>query len=84
MQHPAHTFIRARQKEEIAMQSIIALKQPLKHYLSVLVVLLVFTTGFMFAVVETMSWRNILEIPEIQKSVTVSTVEVARNIAPLP
>jgi hypothetical protein len=84
MQHPAHTFIGARQKEEITMQSIIALKQPLKHYLSMLVVLLVFTTGFMFAVVETMSWRNILEIPEIQKSVTVSTVEVARNIAPLP
>jgi hypothetical protein len=59
------------------MPSLIALKQPLKHYLRMLVVLLIFAGGFMFAVVETMEGRYGAEIPEIQKPVTVSMVEVA-------
>lgn len=35
------------------MLSLTALKQPLKHYLKMLVVLMIFASGFMFAVAET-------------------------------
>jgi len=58
------------------MPSLIALKQPLKHYLKMLVVLLIFAGGFMIAVVETMEGRYGAEILEIQKPVTVSMVGV--------
>jgi hypothetical protein len=75
------------------MPSIIALKQPLKHFLRMSVVLLIFAGGLMFAVVETMNGRYGVEIPEIQKPAIVSIVGVVSgskasgleptNIAPL-
>lgn len=93
-QHSAHTPTYPCNNEEITMQSIIALKQPLKHFLRMLVVLSIFAIGFMFAVVETMNGRYGVEISEIQKPVTVSIVEIAAgskapglkttNISPLP
>ncbi len=76
------------------MPFLTALKQPLKHSLKMLVVLLIFTGGFMLAVVETMSGRYGVEIAEIQKPGTVSMVDIVSgskapglktaNMGPLP
>jgi hypothetical protein len=75
--HSAHAPTGPCKKKD-AMPSLIALKQPLKHYLKMLVVLMIFASGFgfMFAVAETTRGRYRVEIPEIQKSVTVSMVDV--------
>jgi hypothetical protein len=74
--HSAHAQTGPRKKED-AMPSLIALKQTLKHYLKMSVVLLIFASGLMLAVVETMGGRSSVEILKIQKPVAVSVVEVA-------
>ena len=47
--HSEHAQTGPRKKED-AMPSLIALKQPLKHFLRIVVVLLILATGFMFTV----------------------------------